>query len=72
MHMFATWYGEWHSYYRSYRWQTLDTAATTFDVQVDLPAHSALGDCLRTLDVMYGLADWYRKEILSNEHSNAA
>lgn len=65
MHLFAAFYGEWHSYYKNYRWQKLDTAASCFDVQVDRPAHSALGDCLRTLGVIYGMAEWYRKEILT-------
>jgi hypothetical protein len=62
MHLYAAWYGEWHGYYKSYRWQTLDFAARHVDI--DLPAHSALGDCIRTLEVLYELADWYRSESL--------
>ncbi len=62
MHLYAQWYGDWHDYYKSYRWQKLDDAARQFGVEVNAPAHSALGDCLRTLGVLYGMADWYRTE----------
>jgi DNA polymerase III epsilon subunit-like protein len=62
MYMYAAWYGERHSYYGSYQWQKLDFAARHVDI--DLPAHSALGDALRTLEVLYEMADWYRSEYL--------
>jgi DNA polymerase III subunit epsilon len=64
MTLFAEFYGELHSYYKTYTWQKLSTAAACFDIQVDLPAHSALGDCLTTLEVLYAMADWYQKETL--------
>lgn len=62
MHLYAQWYGDWHDYYKSYRWQNLDAAARQFGVAVNAPAHSALGDCLRTLGVLYAMADYYRTE----------
>jgi predicted RNA-binding Zn-ribbon protein involved in translation (DUF1610 family) len=62
MHLYAAWYGEWHGYYKSYTWQPLDFAARR--AAIDLPTHSALGDALRTLEVLYELADWYRSEFL--------
>lgn len=58
----AQWVGEWHSHYGNYRWQKLTHVAALLGVSVDVPAHNARGDCLRTLDVLYGIADWYRKE----------
>jgi len=64
MLLFAQFYGEWHTYYKNYRYQKLSTAASSMGIHVDLPAHSALGDCLTTLEVLYALADYYRKEML--------
>jgi DNA polymerase-3 subunit epsilon len=62
MRLFAQWYGDWHDYFNNYRWQKLEFAASVFDVQVDAPAHSALGDVLRTLGVLHGMAKWYITE----------
>lgn len=64
MHLYAAWYGEWHGYYKNYRWQMLGSAAARFNIQVHQQAHSALGDCLRTLEVLYAMADWYRRKEL--------
>lgn len=64
MHLYAAWNGDWHDYYHNYRWQKLTSAAAAFNVEVSEAAHSALGDSLRTLGVIYGMADWYRREIL--------
>lgn len=64
MHLYAAFYGDWHNYYGNYRWQKLDSAVSRFGIDVSAPAHSALGDCLRTLEVLYSMADWYRNEVL--------
>lgn len=60
--MYAEWYGEWHNYYKSYRWQKLTSACADLGIHVRESAHSAVGDCLRTLEVIYALADWYKAE----------
>lgn len=64
MNLYAAWYGDWHDYYQKYRWKKLSHAAAHFDIEVMEPAHSALGDCLRTLELLYAMADWYRQEVL--------
>ena len=53
---FAPIYGDWNSYYRSYRWQTLSTAAGYYNLPV-VDAHHALGDCLTTLAVCKAMAE---------------
>lgn len=50
MEAFAEMYGDWDSYHRSYRWQTLSHAACYIGIDV-IDAHNALGDCLMTLAV---------------------
>lgn len=62
MHLYAQWYGDYHDYHKSYTWQKLDDAARHFGIAVKAPAHSALGDCLRTLGLLYSMVDWYRTE----------
>ena len=64
MQLYAAWNGDWHGYYKTYRWQKLSNAAAHFGIQISEPAHSALGDCLRTLEILYSMADWYQQEIL--------
>ena len=59
MLIYAQFRGEWNSYYGNFKWQKLVAACERFDVQVPLPAHSALGDTLRTLEVMRSMAAWY-------------
>jgi DNA polymerase III epsilon subunit-like protein len=45
MELYAQWYGEWSSYHESYRWQPLPGGD-----------HTALGDCLATLEVIKRMA----------------
>jgi DNA polymerase-3 subunit epsilon len=52
---FAAVYGDWNSYYQSYRWKTLATAAEYYRLPV-IDAHHALGDCLTTLAVCKAMA----------------
>jgi DNA polymerase III subunit epsilon len=65
MHLYAAFEGDWNNYHGDYRWHKLAHAAARLDVSTDLPAHSALGDCLRTLDLLYRMADLYRKDYLN-------
>lgn len=39
-----------------YRWQSLEKACTRFSVNGGYRAHSAIGDCYRTLEVIKGMA----------------
>lgn len=60
MFLYAQFCGEYSDYHGSFTWQKLVKAAEDLQVQVDAPAHSAVGDCLRTLGVMRGMARWYK------------
>jgi DNA polymerase III epsilon subunit-like protein len=51
MEAFAELYGDWHSYYKTYRWKPLALAARYCGVQ-EINAHDALSDCLMTLGVL--------------------
>jgi len=51
MEAYAEYYGEWNSYRHSYRWQSLSNAAYQQGIPIQ-DAHSALGDCLMTLEVV--------------------
>jgi DNA polymerase-3 subunit epsilon len=51
MEAYAEFYGEWNSYRRSYTWQSLTKACVQQGIEVH-DAHSALGDCLMTLEVV--------------------
>ena len=54
---YAAFYGEWNEYRGDYRWQRLETACMQQHVgPIDAPAHSALGDCLRTLALIKAMA----------------
>lgn len=59
MLLYSQFYGEWHERKGDYRWQSLATATDEFKIRVQAPAHSALGDCLRTLEVLRSMSDWY-------------
>ncbi len=50
MEAFAEVYGEWNSYRRNYRWQSLTTACRYYGIPIS-NAHSALGDVLMTLQL---------------------
>jgi DNA polymerase-3 subunit epsilon len=52
---FAPIYGDWNSYYQSYRWKTLAAAAEFYKLPI-VDAHHALGDCLTTLAVCKAMA----------------
>jgi DNA polymerase-3 subunit epsilon len=51
MEAYTEFYGEWNSYRRSYTWQSLTKACRQQGIEVQ-DAHSALGDCLMTLEVV--------------------
>lgn len=55
MEAFAPIFGDWNSYYGSYRWQPLATAATYYKVEQGT-SHDALGDCVTTLRVALAMA----------------
>lgn len=59
MEWYAQYYGDWNSYHQSYRWQKLTHACEQLGIDqgaITAPAHSALGDCLRTLALIKALA----------------
>lgn len=56
MLQYAQWYGAVGSYGRGFRWHSLEAACTQLRIYVPQQAHSAVGDCLRTLEVMKRLA----------------
>jgi len=51
MEAFAEFYGDWNSYFKSYRWKPLGVAARYCGVP-EINAHEALSDCLMTLGVL--------------------
>lgn len=51
MEAFSPIYGEWNAKYGNYKWQKLTTAAEYYDIPTQ-HAHSALGDCFMTLEVV--------------------
>lgn len=60
---YADFYGDWNGYRQSYRWQRLDAALSQQRIEVpDLPAHSALGDCIRTLLLIKHMAAFAERE----------
>lgn len=58
MNQYARFYGDWNSYRRSYRWQSLGNACVQQGIKVNARGHSALGDCLRTLALVRAMAAW--------------
>lgn len=59
MAMYAQFYGEWNDYRGSYKWQSLVNACSQQGIEVGpVPAHSALGDCLRTLALIRKMAEY--------------
>lgn len=55
MEAFAEIYGDWNDYHQSYRWQKLSTAANYYQIP-QTEAHTALADCLVTLQVCKAMA----------------
>lgn len=56
MKKYAAWHGEWNGRYNTYRYQSLAAACAHLGIWVEERAHSAVGDCLRTLGVIRALA----------------
>lgn len=57
MEWYAAFWGDWNDYHRSYRWQRLAAACAQQEIpEPEAPAHSALGDCLRTLALLRKMA----------------
>lgn len=54
MNAYAEFYGDWNSYRRSYRWQSLSNACSQQRIRV-VDAHSALGDCRLTLALIQAM-----------------
>lgn len=62
MKKYAEYWGDWNDYHQSYRWQKLTDACWQQRIpDPDAPAHSALGDCLRTLAVLKAMAAYQPK-----------
>ena len=55
METFAEVYGEWNSYRQNYKWQKLATACSYYKIEV-VDAHTALSDCMMTLEVCKAMA----------------
>lgn len=56
MKHFATIYGDWNDYRKSYRWKSLSAACDFYKIPVSEDVHSALADCLMTLEVCKKMA----------------
>lgn len=56
MSLSAVLWSEWSDYWGDYKWIKLDEAAYCAGVSVEDKAHSALGDCRRTLGVLKAIA----------------
>lgn len=60
---YAEYWGDWNDYYQSYRWQSL-TAATRQQGLEIIDAHSAVGDCIMTRNlILKVIADMARREL---------
>lgn len=57
MERYAEFYGEWNPHHANYKNQSLSKACEQQGItDIDAPAHSALGDCLRTLALIKKMA----------------
>ncbi len=57
MLQYAEYAGDWDDWHGNYRWHKLEAACRRSGIpDPDAPAHSALGDCLRTLALVQYLA----------------
>lgn len=58
MRWYTAYHGEWSNYYRDYKFVGLSAACSEAGVKItdDMPAHSALGDCMRTLELIKAIA----------------
>lgn len=55
METFSEIYGEWNDYRQNYKWQKLATACSYYKIDV-VDAHTALADCMMTLEVCKAMA----------------
>lgn len=55
MEAFAEYYGDYNNYRQSFNWKSLSLAANHMQVK-EVDAHTALGDCLMTLEVVRAMA----------------
>lgn len=63
MLQYADFWGDWNDYRQDYRWQSLNNALLQQRLEVPtLPAHSALGDCIRTLLLVKHMATFAERE----------
>lgn len=58
MPLASTVWGEWSNHWDDYKYVSLEYACWHSGVQVEAKAHSALGDCLRTLGVLKAIAGY--------------
>lgn len=63
MYLAAAIWSEWSEYWGNYKWVTLEAACWCAGVEVEAVAHSAAGDCLRTLGVLKAIATHTESEI---------
>lgn len=57
MSTYATYLNDWSDYHDGYRWVSLANACEIEGISVDEPAHTAIGDCLRTLELIKAMAN---------------
>lgn len=58
MQAYAEFYGDWNSYRGSYRWHKLTQACWQQDIDTSgYQAHSAVGDCLMTLELVKAMCE---------------
>lgn len=62
MHLYAQFWGAYSDYHGSFTWQKLVSACERFNIEIDAPPHSALGDCLRTLAVLQKMSEWLNQQ----------
>lgn len=67
MEAFATVYGAWHSYFKTYTWQPLETACAFFRISHD-QAHTAAGDARVTAQLMQAMAKLAEEELPADYH----
>jgi DNA polymerase III subunit epsilon len=56
MKHFAPIYGDYNSYRKNYRWKSLAAACSFYGIPVSENVHSALADCIMTLEVCKAMA----------------
>jgi DNA polymerase-3 subunit epsilon len=56
MKLYARFVGDWNSYRHDFKWHKLTDACTSEGIEVEESAHSAIGDCQRTLALIKKMA----------------